>query len=1267
MTLPRTGHVARILAAMQTIKDWEVRHGGMLGLKYAIAVRKESVIEHYLKSILPVIKQASTASVMNLIAEMCQNIPSSNASSIGGGEESVSDLSILVGRLFPFFRHNMFSVRRSVLKICRNLVLIANPSKSKEILDQSSLCPWLMSVLGDTLHHVFVNIILEQRQEISEASHELWNILISTSFGSSLSETIAAKLHLWFSAVSTPPGCPLDPEVFAGVNYSVSASRARAQRKRQLGIARTQGTDSGVRSADGDNDDDPRDALTNLDDFSASVRMRLSGVRAIGSLIWRLQSTQGDLNPFTNEVLPPTVPPLLLVCSSSRLSSSPPRLSSCPANLWLVKRMLSSSHGTHVQVGALVLEEWASSSQFGGKNEGEACGQAGAAADSPPVDSKASSFKMPEGIQEILDSKLASVGQTDYPYAEIAHLSAKWKQDLKNMLALFAEAKVKEAKVKLELESLGVMQGLAMAEKASKEWEQQLAKAAEKVSGGTEGKKARDKAVRQVYVTIGQLQEVQTNLHTSVLSAVASVLVAAKNLPAKVASVIRSIMDSIQHENNEDLQRRSARSLVGLLRECSTRKTCPNGKIINNLAAYLCEDTTFTPRCTDAKPSPDSVTLDDLTYVPPEDSVIITALDNNERVNRIKKRGASMALEEIAKGMGQGLFDILPSLLTRLVEPIKNSFEDANTRILETAQAQEVVDAFQVANCLLPSLHKDGMESIKCLLPFSVNALQSMQAPIRQMAARFLAQFCSVASVLGMETVIRKVMPLLGDTDDASRRLGATEALFRIVDVMDMAVLPFAIFFVVPILGRMSDPHPAVRQTVTKCFATLLRLLPLEAGIPDPEGLSQDLVLEKQKERRFLEQLLDTSKIDNYEIPVKIAADLRRYQQEGVNWMAFLMKYQLHGILCDDMGLGKTLQTICIISSDHHNRRKKFAENRDPGSSPLPSLVVCPPTLVGHWDFEISKFLPDSTLQCVQFVGSPTERAALKESIVKGGDIVVVTSYETLRNDIDFLGKLTFNYVVLDEGHMIKNAKSKTTQAVKAVRANHRLILSGTPIQNNVLELWSLFDFLMPGFLGSEKYFNQAYSKPIRASRNAKCSSQQAEAGALALEALHRQVLPFMLRRTKTEVLSDLPPKIIQDYYCDLSPLQQRLYNDFAAKQKANEMVASAIQGEGEEGKSKEGGGIASHIFQALQYLRKLANHPKLVLGPSHPEMSRVMQELKSKNMDLSDISLAPKVSPSSVAASSSLPAPLLLHLFIQISLLPVFLAPYLLTSARLD
>lgn len=254
-------------------------------------------------------------------------------------------------------------------------------------------------------------------------------------------------------------------------------------------------------------------------------------------------------------------------------------------------------------------------------------------------------------------------------------------------------------------------------------------------------------------------------------------------------------------------------------------------------------------------------------------------------------------------------------------------------------------------------------------------------------------------------------------------------------------------------------------------------------------------------------QLLDGNKVQQYNIPVKIKAELRKYQQEGVNWLAFLAKYQLHGILCDgtfdpafhhlltahcllDMGLGKTLQSICILASKHHERAKKHEETKSPDSVHLPSLIVCPPTLTGHWYYEILKYTDN--LKPVMYTGNSRERGKLLSKLKKYD--VVITSYEVVRNDISSLEDIHWHYCILDEGHIIKNAKTKLTKAVKCVRAHHRLILSGTPIQNNVLELWSLFDFLMPGFLGSETSFNERFSKPILSNRDGK--SKNGEAGA---------------------------------------------------------------------------------------------------------------------------------------------------------------------------
>jgi TATA-binding protein-associated factor len=328
------------------------------------------------------------------------------------------------------------------------------------------------------------------------------------------------------------------------------------------------------------------------------------------------------------------------------------------------------------------------------------------------------------------------------------------------------------------------------------------------------------------------------------------------------------------------------------------------------------------------------------------------------------------------------------------------------------------------------------------------------------------------------------------------------------------------------------------------------------------------------------------------------------------------------------MGLGKTLQSICILAGKHHERAEKYKTTRSPDSHPLPSLIVCPPTLVGHWYHEIKRYA--ETLRPIMYVGSVRERSKLASKLPSFD--IVVTSYDVVRNDQPSLAKQQWHYCILDEGHVIKNSKAKLTKAVKTVQAHHRLILSGTPIQNNVLELWSLFDFLMPGFLGTEAFFNERFGKPITSSRDAKSPNKVKEAGepaprcflalihcvaSLALEALHKQVLPFLLRRLKEDVLNDLPPKIIQDYQCDLSELQKQLYDAYANSQ-AMASAQSAVHD------SKDNAVSQKHIFQSLQYLRKICNHPALVLKT--PEDIEKVAPPGSNPLNIRDIVHAPKL-----------------------------------------
>ena len=222
--------------------------------------------------------------------------------------------------------------------------------------------------------------------------------------------------------------------------------------------------------------------------------------------------------------------------------------------------------------------------------------------------------------------------------------------------------------------------------------------------------------------------------------------------------------------------------------------------------------------------------------------------------------------------------------------------------------------------------------------------------------------------------------------------------------------------------------------------------------------------------------------------PNMLMATLKEYQLKGLNWLATLYEQGINGILADEMGLGKTLQSICILASKHHERAQRYKQTKSPDSVHLPSLIICPPTLTGHWYYEILKYTEN--LKPMMYTGNSRERTRLISKF-KTHDIVI-TSYEVVRNDINHLQDMNWHYCILDEGHIIKNAKTKLTKAVKSIRANHRLILSGTPIQNNVLELWSLFDFLMPGFLGTESTFNERFSKPILSNRDGKAKTGEA-------------------------------------------------------------------------------------------------------------------------------------------------------------------------------
>ncbi len=264
-----------------------------------------------------------------------------------------------------------------------------------------------------------------------------------------------------------------------------------------------------------------------------------------------------------------------------------------------------------------------------------------------------------------------------------------------------------------------------------------------------------------------------------------------------------------------------------------------------------------------------------------------------------------------------------------------------------------------------------------------------------------------------------------------------------------------------------------------------------------------------------------------------LEAVLRPYQRQGVAWLQFLRENKFGGILADEMGLGKTLQTLAFFNSCHTNRKLSG-----------PVLIVCPTSLVFNWLAEAKKFTPG--LKVVALHG--TGRHERFEDIAKSD--LVITSYALIRRDAERYRELEFDTLVLDEAQHIKNRQTQNALAVKAVRAGHRFVLTGTPMENSVLDLWSIIDFLMPGYLGSATDFRERYEQPITRDKDEEVQAR-----------LGRRLRPFLLRRLKTEVAKDLPAKLEQVSFCELTDDQAEIYKQVLAVSRKEVMDAVGAQG----------------------------------------------------------------------------------------------------------
>jgi len=358
----------------------------------------------------------------------------------------------------------------------------------------------------------------------------------------------------------------------------------------------------------------------------------------------------------------------------------------------------------------------------------------------------------------------------------------------------------------------------------------------------------------------------------------------------------------------------------------------------------------------------------------------------------------------------------------------------------------------------------------------------------------------------------------------------------------------------------------------------------LLAALPEVEA--------DKKFERARTELRSFDRVEAAAEPTSFRGELRPYQREGLGWFHFLRRFGLGGCLADDMGLGKTVQVLALLEA----RRLEGAG---------PSLVVVPRSLVFNWRQEAERFTPELRVLDHTGVGRARSTIGLTD------EHLVITTYGTLRRDIAFFRELEFDYVILDEAQAIKNASTASAKAARLLRGRHRLALTGTPIENRVEELWSLFEFLNPGMLGSAATF-----RVLARARTAQTDTAGAAMSADETALLARALRPVILRRTKDRVAPELPARIEQTLMVELEPDQRRIYDELLVHyRRALLPYVDRV-------------GIARSqmkVLEALLRLRQAACHPSLI--------SRTQSEATSAKLDV----LVPKLAEASAEEHKSL------------------------------
>ncbi|GEK33285.1 DEAD/DEAH box helicase [Kurthia sibirica] len=368
----------------------------------------------------------------------------------------------------------------------------------------------------------------------------------------------------------------------------------------------------------------------------------------------------------------------------------------------------------------------------------------------------------------------------------------------------------------------------------------------------------------------------------------------------------------------------------------------------------------------------------------------------------------------------------------------------------------------------------------------------------------------------------------------------------------------------------------------------LFQELPAELELPldvDDDDDRDDPILQMELQsslRDYIQKIVDKKGLPEVPISPSLQADLRPYQQEGFEWLAFMREQNFGAVLADDMGLGKTIQLISYLLHVY--------ENSEPNE---PTIIICPTSVLGNWQKEIERFAPSLTTHLL-YGPKRLKGAALEDFITNTNTQIILTTYGTITQDIESLELLHFANITLDEAQNIKNMNTKQSKAIRRLQGSHNIALTGTPVENRLSELWAIFDFIYRGYLGSFSRFQEEYIAPI-----------ERDDSEVVKERLRKKIQPFLLRRTKQDpaLQLNLPEKLEQKEYCALTEEQAVLYESFIQETMHKLETLTGFERKG-------------LILKMLNKLKQLCNHPALYLKePFEDASSMVKRSEKIKNI----------------------------------------------------